>query len=339
MTGENPSMFKTFSHIYIEENIKDHSRTKEILARFPNVIPILIRHYKDSFNRNSQNFRIQKESPKLILAEKKDNFLYPGSDFSPNFSHPHFYYNTLALNCIYDCEYCYLQGMFPSANLVLFVNWEDFFSATEEFIEKNKSLYLALSYDTDLLALESFFPATKAWLKFAELHPNLSLEIRTKSTNYSQIAKMKPNPNVILAWTVSPQAIIEKVEHGTPSLQARLKSINQAISDGWKVRICIDPILRVPDWKTHYQSLADILGKELKIDGLTDISFGGFRMNIDFLKRITEVRKDSSILFHAFEKKDKIVSYSKLETEEILELMSSSLNKNFSPSQIKVSYF
>ncbi|TGM59034.1 SPL family radical SAM protein [Leptospira vanthielii] len=331
-------MFKSFSHIYIEEGIKDHFRTKEILAKFPNIIPVSIRHYKDSFNRNSQNFRIQKESPKLILAEKKDHFLYPGSDFSPNFSHPHFYYNTLALNCIYDCEYCYLQGMFPSANLVLFVNWEDFFSSTKDFLEENKSLYLALSYDTDLLALESFFPATKAWLKFAESQPNLSLEIRTKSTNYSQIAKFAPNPNVILAWTLSPQTIIETIEHGTPSLQARLKAVNQAVSDGWNVRICIDPILRVPNWQTHYQSLADKLGKELKIEGITDISFGGFRMNIDFLKRMVEVRKDSSILFHAFEKKDKIVSYSKLETEEILELMSASLNNHFSPSQIKVSY-
>lgn len=331
-------MFKSFSHIYIEKGIKDHVRTKEILAKFPNAIPVLIRHYKDSFNRNSQNFRIQKETPKLILAEKKDQFLYPGSDFSPNFSHQHFYYNTMALNCIYDCEYCYLQGMFPSANLVLFVNWEDFFSATNTFLEENKSLYLALSYDTDLLALESFFPATKSWLKFAESQPNLSLEIRTKSTNYSQIANFPPNPNVILAWTLSPQTIIETIEHGTPSLQARLKAIGHAIRDGWKVRICIDPILRVPNWQIHYQSLADTLGKELKVEGITDISFGGFRMNIDFLKRMVDARKDSSILFHAFAKKDKIVSYSELETEEILELMSTALHKHFSPSQIKVSY-
>ncbi|TGL24911.1 DNA photolyase [Leptospira bourretii] len=331
-------MFKSFSHIYIEDGIRDHWRTKEILKRFPNAIPIPIRHYKDSFNRNSQNFRVQKETPKLILAEKKEHFLYPGSDFSPNFSHPHFYYNTIALNCIYDCEYCYLQGMFPSANLVLFVNWEDFFDATKEFIEKNQSLYLALSYDTDLLALESFFPATKAWLEFAATEPRLSLEIRTKSTNYSQIAQFSPNPNVILAWTISPQAIIETIEHGTPPLHARIKVINQAIQDGWKVRICIDPILRVPNWKTHYQSLADTLGKELKIDGLVDISIGGFRMNIDFLKRMMDVRKDSSILFHAFEKKDKIVSYSNSETEEILELMSSTLRQYVSPSEIKVSY-
>lgn len=331
-------MFKSFSHIYIEEGIWDHIRTKEILSRFPKAIKIPIRHYKDSFNRNAQNFGTQKQSPKLILAEKKDQFLYPGSDFSPNFSHPHFYYNTLALNCIYDCEYCYLQGMFPSANLVLFVNWEDFFKETKSFLDKNGSLYLALSYDTDLLALESFFPATSSWIEFCHNEPNLSLEIRTKSTNFQSISHLTPSPNIFLAWTVSPEKVIETIEHGTPSLKARLKSIQKAIQVGWNVRICIDPILRIPDWQTHYQSLADTLGKELKSNGSIEFSVGGFRMNLDFLKQIITTRKDSAILFHDFEKKDKIVSYSKQETEEILDVMISSLQKHFPSSQIKLSY-
>lgn len=338
MIGKKTSMFKSFSHIYIEEGIWDHFRTKEIVSKFPNAIKIPIRHYKDSFNRNSQNFRIQKLSPKLILAEKKDQYLYPGSDFSPNFSHPHFYYNTLALNCIYDCEYCYLQGMFPSANLVLFVNWEDFFSETKQFLEKNGSLYLALSYDTDLLALESFFKATESWIQFANEEPNLTMEIRTKSTNFQSISHLTPNPNIVLAWTISPQNVIDSIEHGTPSLQARIKTIQKAIQAGWKVRICIDPILRVPDWKTHYQSLAETLGKELNPEGISELSVGGFRMNIDFLKQIVDIRKDSSILFHAFEKKDKIVSYSNEETKEILEVMTTALQKHFLSSQIKVSY-
>ena len=31
------------------------------------------------------------------------------------------------LNCIYDCKYCFLQGMFNSANYLVFVNYQDFF--------------------------------------------------------------------------------------------------------------------------------------------------------------------------------------------------------------------
>mgnify|MGYP006970641936 FL=1 len=29
------------------------------------------------------------------------------------------------MNCIYDCSYCYLKGMYPSGHMVLFVNIED----------------------------------------------------------------------------------------------------------------------------------------------------------------------------------------------------------------------
>ena len=32
------------------------------------------------------------------------------------------YYFSHMLNCIYDCKYCFLQGMFNSANFVIFTN-------------------------------------------------------------------------------------------------------------------------------------------------------------------------------------------------------------------------
>ena len=36
------------------------------------------------------------------------------------------------MNCVFDCEYCYLKGMYPSANLVVFVNLEDIFAEVEK---------------------------------------------------------------------------------------------------------------------------------------------------------------------------------------------------------------
>lgn len=41
-------------------------------------------------------------------------------------------------NCIYDCRYCFLQGMYSSANYVIFVNFEDFDKEIEEVIQDNK---------------------------------------------------------------------------------------------------------------------------------------------------------------------------------------------------------
>ena len=59
------------------------------------------------------------------------------------------------LNCVYDCRYCFLQGMYRSANYVLFVNYDDFRVQIEESISscKGNSIYYS-GYDCDSLALE-----------------------------------------------------------------------------------------------------------------------------------------------------------------------------------------
>lgn len=54
------------------------------------------------------------------------------------------------MNCIFDCEYCYLKGMYPSGNLVVFVNLEDIFAELEALLAQ-KSIYLCVSYDADLV--------------------------------------------------------------------------------------------------------------------------------------------------------------------------------------------
>ncbi|SVD49612.1 uncharacterized protein METZ01_LOCUS402466, partial [marine metagenome] len=41
------------------------------------------------------------------------------------------YYFSHMLNCIYDCRYCFLQGMYRSAHYVLFVNYDEFFGAMD----------------------------------------------------------------------------------------------------------------------------------------------------------------------------------------------------------------
>ena len=116
---------RNFSHIYIEEGALEFEVTRAVLARFEQASVIPISSYKDVFNRPQQEWQTQKQSQKLILAVKPDDLLYKASDIAPDFGHEHFYYNTPLLNCVYDCSYCFLQGLYPSANLVFFVNQAD----------------------------------------------------------------------------------------------------------------------------------------------------------------------------------------------------------------------
>ena len=118
--------------IYIEKKIKNHPRTNFILSKFKKARCIEIDRYGEIFNKRNQNFRIQKFSPDLILAHKESGLVLPAPDGfgignSKNFYFSHMY------NCIYDCRYCFLQGMYSSANYVIFINFEDFVKKNDKF--------------------------------------------------------------------------------------------------------------------------------------------------------------------------------------------------------------
>lgn len=306
-----------FSHIYVERGARQFELAQSVLARFPQAEIIEIEDYKELFNRSRQDWSGQKESMKLILAVKKDGFLYEGTPVTPNFGQRHYYYNSLVLNCIYDCEYCYLQGMYPSANIVAFVNDRDFFVATDERLRKENPLYLCISYDTDLLAIEQIIPYASRWIEFARERPDLLIELRTKSANFKALEKLSPIPNVILAWTLSPQFVIDCHEHKTPSLAARINALRAAIEAGWRVRVCIDPLLLVSDWQTHYTELVESLFREVDADRLTDISLGVFRMNRDYFKSIKKRRPNSLLFYAPQEQSGSLTSYPQAQVKDL----------------------
>ena len=65
-----------FSHIYVEDQVRDFALSKLVLKKFKNSEIIQIRHYKDIFNRTNQDFQVQKRAMKLILAKKTGPLLY-----------------------------------------------------------------------------------------------------------------------------------------------------------------------------------------------------------------------------------------------------------------------
>ena len=324
---------RKFSHIYIEEEALHYPLTPFLLDKNPNAVKIEVKNYKHIFNRPSQSFLEQKESMKLILAVKKDNYYYPATKVVNNYGYENFYYNTLILNCVYNCEYCYLQGMFNSANIVIFVNIEDFFRETEKLLADN-SIYLCLSYETDLLAFEDLIPYTNLWIEFARKHPNLVIEVRTKSNQYKKIQELKPIPNVILAWTISPDEIIKKYEKKTPTLNRRLEDITSALKDGWNVRICLDPILHVKNWKQIYSEFIEKAFSVIPTENIWDISIGSFRINADYLKRMKKIKTTSDILHYPFDRFGSLNMYPEKKSAEIISFIMDKVAKYISPSKL-----
>ena len=291
-----------FSHIYVDRDALDFELTDLTLSKFPRATVIKIGHYKDVFNRPGQDFQIQKSSMKLILAKKTEPFLYPASDMVQEFGTPNVYYNTPILNCLYNCDYCYLQGMYPSGNVVVFVNEYDFMDAINlklnELDDPLKPMVVSISYNTDIMAMENIIPMTSRWIKFVDTQENLKIEVRTKSALFSSINNTKPSENVILSWTLSPDSICQQNEPTAPPLQRRLGALKEAMANGWQVRICFDPVLLVEGWYDIYTRFFDEVFNKIDCDKLLDITLGVFRMNKDYFNRIRK-RESRSELFYA----------------------------------------
>lgn len=308
---------QAFSHIYVEKEVMNHPVAQRILSRFPKAVRIEITHYKDVFCRSHQNYRLQKLAPSLILAGKHQNLVYEGAPVCQDFGNQHFYYTSSVMNCIYDCEYCYLQGMYPSANLVIFVNLEDILEEVRQLLEKHP-VYLCISYDTDLLALESILGYVKEWISFAAKYEALTIEIRTKSANIQVLDQLQPTDNVIFAWTLSPEQITAYYEHHTPSLFQRLACIEKAIKKGFKVRLCFDPMLYTNNWMEQYQNMIDTVFKKVQGDLIQDVSIGVFRVSQDYMKKMRKQAGDSAIIQFPFENDNGVYHYNKELSREMI---------------------
>ena len=306
-----------FSHIYAEDAVWDYPLAQTIREKLPESRIIPIKHYKDVFCKKGQSFVSQKNSPKMILAVKDDSWYYPGSPMCDNYGNDNVYYTAEMMNCLYNCEYCYLRGMYNSANIVIFVNLDDCFAAVEKILPA----FLYVSYESDLLALEFLTGFTRRWLGFCAEHTDAQIEVRTKSAAFKQIIDIPPLPNVTLAWTISPDSVVEKFEKGSPLLESRLINVREAMEKGWKVRICVDPVIKFSGWREAYREMAAVICATIDVKKLAGLSIGTFRAPADYYKKMRKLTPYSEIFAYQVVAGDSGMCYPN--AQEVIEYASS----------------
>ena len=296
--------------IYIEEKIRNHPRTHFILSKFKKARCIEIDKYGEIFNRRNQNFRIQKSSPKLILAHKSSGLVLPapegfGIGNSKNFYFSHMY------NCIYDCRYCFLQGMYSSANYVIFVNFDDFNAELEKVIEENKGTKITFfsGYDCDSLALESVTGFANHILKFFRKYTDVDLEFRTKSLQQRPFITSKPMKNIILAYSLMPEIMSSALDNKTPIIAKRIDVMKKLASKGWRIGLRFDPLIHGKNWKILYQDLLESVLNSLPLNSIHSVSFGALRFPKKMFKSITKLYPEEKLFSGPLSNNDGIVSY------------------------------
>lgn len=303
--------------IYIEENIRQHPRVATICQRFPQARQIICQRYSEVFNPKAQNFRLQKQQPALILAEKYNKFALP-APLGYGIGAQHNYYFSHMLNCLYDCRYCFLQGMYQSANYILFVNYEDFQTEIRQISQNhgNEPVHFFSGYDCDSLALEPVTSFAENFLPtFAEID-NAWLELRTKSTQIRTLLECEPLPRCIVAFSLSPEGIASKVEAKTPSLQRRLDALSKLQDQGWLIGLRFDPLIYQNNYQTLYQQFFEQVFACIQPDKLHSVNLGVFRLPEKYFKKIHKLYPEARLFSSPLSNQKGMVSYqSELEQE------------------------
>jgi spore photoproduct lyase len=296
--------------IYHEEGILDHPSARTILARYPRATLIPCTHYKDVFNPGGQSFRLQKQKPSLILARQSGSLVHPVPATYGIGGTRNFYFSHL-LNCLYDCRYCFLQGMFPSAHYVLFVNYDDFQNEILRKTEESKAeqSWFFSGYDCDSLALENVTGFADSFLPFFAKHTNAHFELRTKSVNLKVLEKTTPLPNVVTAFSFTPDEISDQLEHGVPSVSSRIRAMEKIAELGWPVGLRIDPLIDCVNFEERYRTLFDKLFANLPPDSVHSVSLGAFRVPVSYFKKMEKLYPEEPLFAGKLEKRGNFTGY------------------------------
>ena len=308
-----------FEHIYIEDAVAGHPLSRNILNKFQESTIIPCNRYTEIFNRKSQNFRLQKKNPALILAEKYANFILPAPRGYGIGSGRNYYFSHM-LNCIYDCRYCFLQGMYRSANYVLFVNYEDFERAIHDTIDEHcgGKVNLFSGYDCDSLAFEPVTGFVEYFLPVIKRYSNALFELRTKSTQIRSLLSLEPLENTVVAYSFTPDEVARALEHKTPAPEKRINAMKNLQDRGWRLGLRFDPLIYSVNFREQYQTLFRDIFNVIEESSIHSVSLGSFRLPRKFFRTMRRLYPEEKLFSSPLEDASGMISYKKQLHDDML---------------------
>lgn len=179
---------------------------------------------------------------------------------------PHFWELRWAFGCPFNCAYCYLQGTGrgnknpryrPDKKVIGAINK----AFKHEYFIKHPSIFNSGEL-SDSLMNPTYM---KQYVDFFETQNKHKLLLLTKSNRVQWLVE-KLRKQTITSFSINVAEVWRRWENRTPSPQQRIEAAKQLLEKGYEVRVRIDPIFPINNWKVHYQDLVYSLLSELPSD-------------------------------------------------------------------------
>ena len=199
---------------------------------------------------------------------------------------PHFLELKWAYGCPFDCAWCYLKGTFrflPTKTKPVIKDYEKIELHTRRFLEEVATPEILNTGEiADSLMWEgSNKPFSKFIVPMFEEQNMHKILFVTKSDNIKHLLEINPHNQAIISFSLNADEVAKRWERGAPSVDRRIEAGRKLSQAGYEIRIRIDPMVPVPDWKTYYTNLIDQIFAKFTPSRITLGSLRGLQSTIN----------------------------------------------------------
>ncbi len=244
---------------------------------------------------NSINFKEGKKEDRPI--PKRGEAMDTCATFNRKYICCHVHVLKSLHNCPYECSYCFLQNYLTDGRTKAVDDIGTLMKEVKEKIsaEPGKLFRIGTWELGDSLALEEETgQAEKLVKEFAGLK-NAVLELKTKSDCIDSLAGIEHRGKTVVSWSLNTDHIINTEEHGTASLEKRLKAMHETEKAGYLIGIHFDPMVLHEDWKGGYDLLVKKVFDKVSPERVAWISIGSLRFNPEMKKKIENNYPDNRL--------------------------------------------
>jgi spore photoproduct lyase len=198
---------------------------------------------------------------------------------------PHFLELKWAYGCPYDCSWCYLKGTFrfrPNGKEPVIKDYEKIGLHTGAFLEEVKIPEILNTGEIadSLMNENSDKPFSKFVIPLFESQKLHKVLFLTKSPNVKNLLEIEPHNQVIVSFSLNAIPVSKRWEKAPPILK-RIEAARNVYRAGYEVRVRVDPMVPIDDWKESYKGLIDLIFENLFPERITLGSLRGLQSTIN----------------------------------------------------------
>ena len=186
--------------------------------------------------------------------------------------------------CAFACAYCSIQS-FYSQNEIRVLS--DLKQHLEGMRLEEGTWHIGTGQSSDSLLLGDDYGTLSALASFARLHPDVVVELKTKSARTDWI-KMDLPQNIVSTWSLNAKTPALKEEHLAATPEARIKAARACAQSGHLVGFHIHPMVLFNGWQDEYKSLIMSLCDNISPENVVMVGIGTLTFTKQNLRTLRE---------------------------------------------------